>query len=59
MLSDCAKCWDTPCECGYNYRNWSKDRLENFIKILEDVKTGKLRWNLDERIRGLIKRKNS
>ena len=59
MLSDCAKCWDTPCECGYNYRNWSKDRLENFIKILEDVKTGKLRWNPDERIRGLIKRKNS
>jgi hypothetical protein len=26
-MSDCEKCWDTPCECGWEYRNWSKDRL--------------------------------
>ncbi|OPZ65993.1 MAG: hypothetical protein BWY85_00160 [Firmicutes bacterium ADurb.Bin506] len=19
-LSDCPKCWDTPCSCGYEYR---------------------------------------
>lgn len=24
-LSDCAKCWDTPCTCGYEYRNDSTD----------------------------------
>lgn len=24
-LSDCAKCWDTPCTCGWDYRNWSKE----------------------------------
>ena len=22
-LSDCAKCWDTPCTCGHEYRNYS------------------------------------
>ena len=28
-LSDCEKCWDTPCTCGWAYRNWSKkDRLQ-------------------------------
>lgn len=20
-MSDCIKCWDTPCTCGYEYRN--------------------------------------
>jgi hypothetical protein len=23
-MSDCVKCWDTPCTCGYEYRNYSK-----------------------------------
>lgn len=31
-LSDCEKCWDTPCTCGWDYRNWSKERLEIFIQ---------------------------
>ena len=22
-LSDCEKCWETPCTCGYAYRNYS------------------------------------
>ena len=26
-LSDCAKCWETPCECGHQYRSWPTDRL--------------------------------
>jgi hypothetical protein len=24
-LSDCVHCWETPCTCGYEYRNWSKE----------------------------------
>lgn len=25
-MSDCEKCWDTPCGCGWEYRDYSKDR---------------------------------
>jgi hypothetical protein len=30
-LSDCEKCWDTPCTCGHDYRDWSKDKLIEFV----------------------------
>ncbi len=26
-LSDCEKCWDTPCTCGYEYKKYSTSRL--------------------------------
>ncbi len=25
-MSDCIKCWDTPCSCGYDYRHWTKEK---------------------------------
>ena len=25
MLSDCIKCWNTPCICGWDYRDYSKN----------------------------------
>jgi hypothetical protein len=25
-LTDCDQCWETPCCCGYAYRDWSVDR---------------------------------
>jgi hypothetical protein len=38
-MSDCEKCWDTPCECGWEYRNWDKQRLiamrEMFQKLID------------------------
>lgn len=30
-LSDCPKCWDTPCSCGWEYRYRSNDKLVEFI----------------------------
>jgi hypothetical protein len=30
-MSDCIMCWDTPCTCGWGYRNYSKERLANII----------------------------
>lgn len=24
-LSDCEKCWDTPCQCGWEYRGYSRE----------------------------------
>ena len=23
-MSDCPKCWDTPCTCGYDYRRYTR-----------------------------------
>ena len=37
MLSDCPKCWDTPCTCGYLYESWSIKNLKEFVTILEKV----------------------
>lgn len=37
MLSDCSKCWETPCECGHGYKDWSKVRLEKHIAMLRSV----------------------
>lgn len=24
-MSDCPKCWDTPCSCGWEYRNMTEE----------------------------------
>lgn len=36
-LSDCEKCWSTPCECGHGYRNWTPENLREQIAMLEKV----------------------
>jgi len=34
-LSDCEKCWNTPCTCGWGYRNYTKEaRLKLAASIL-------------------------
>lgn len=33
-LSDCEKCWETPCICGHSYQGWSTERIERLIKEL-------------------------
>lgn len=40
-LSDCEKCWNTPCTCGYEYRNWSIPELQKQIKMLQTVLEGR------------------
>lgn len=36
-MSDCSKCWETPCACGHDYRDWSEARLIQQIAMLEKV----------------------
>lgn len=33
-LSDCDKCWETPCRCGWEYRDWS---VESRIQLAAAV----------------------
>lgn len=37
-MYNCPKCWDTPCGCGWDYLNWSRENLEKLAALLEDVK---------------------
>lgn len=30
-MSDCPKCWETPCICGYDYKDYDEDKLFNLI----------------------------
>lgn len=30
-LSDCAKCWSTPCECGWDYKDYDAGQLATLI----------------------------
>lgn len=36
-LSNCPKCWETPCCCGHEYEHWSTKRLEENIALLQGV----------------------
>jgi hypothetical protein len=31
-LSDCIKCWQTPCECGYEFKNKSQSYKNTMTK---------------------------
>ena len=33
MLSDCIKCWNTPCSCGWDYRLSTLDYLLSMSAI--------------------------
>jgi hypothetical protein len=36
-MSDCIKCWDTPCTCGWEYRNWKISYLKKQVKIFNRI----------------------
>lgn len=40
-LSDCEKCWDTPCTCGYQFINYSQEKLVEFIKSVTSQRPDK------------------
>ena len=34
MLSDCEKCWNTPCNCGWDYKDYNS---ENFAMYISNI----------------------
>lgn len=38
-LSDCPKCWETPCACGHEYRNWPRARRIAHAAVMLGVST--------------------
>ena len=44
-MSDCEKCWDSLCTCGWEYRHWTPGKVEALIATLFEV--------LDRRRRGV------
>ena len=36
-MSDCIKCWNTPCQCGWDFRTTNLKGLEIYISILQKV----------------------
>jgi hypothetical protein len=49
-LSDCERCWETPCVCGWEYRNYSNDKIKEMIKAIIKYKDNK-----EEILKELIK----
>jgi hypothetical protein len=41
-MSDCAKCWETPCVCGESYRDWAIEKIDAQIEMLKRVRDEKL-----------------
>ena len=33
-LSDCPECWNTPCTCGYEYKNETNEDLARIISAM-------------------------
>ena len=40
-LSDCPKCWDTPCTCGHMYAQWPRASVVHLKEVLEKVLDGR------------------
>ncbi len=42
-MSDCPKCWSTPCECGHDYDHrsieWLEVQRDMFDRIISQRKT--------------------
>ncbi len=33
-MSDCVQCWETPCMCGHDYKDWDEKKLKELIRVL-------------------------
>jgi hypothetical protein len=45
-MSDCVKCWDTPCTCGYDYCEWGFDRRLQLVAAILGIPIDAARYLL-------------
>lgn len=38
-MSDCPKCWNAPCNCGWEYKNMSELEMSKFIQGILKYRT--------------------
>ena len=43
VMSDCEYCWNTPCSCGYQYRNMTETHRMDIAASVLGVKVSQLR----------------
>ena len=39
-LSDCEKCWNTPCTCGWDYKNYGTEALTKMRDMFQQLIDG-------------------
>ena len=42
-MSSCIKCWDNPCRCGWDYRNWSQSKRIEHASVVLGIDEGVLK----------------
>lgn len=42
-MSDCIKCWSTPCECGWDYRNLPLTKRVDLACVILGIKPEELK----------------
>ena len=45
-MSDCPRCWETPCICGYEYKNYSSNKKLKLIYAVLNIKDEESRNSL-------------
>ena len=47
-LSDCIRCWSTPCNCGWDYKDYSKSRRLQLASVILGIHLGLLKKEIEE-----------
>ena len=54
-LSDCIKCWNTPCTCGYEYQNYGVQNLSETIFNMINYYTSEQKLQIIKEVEKKIK----